>query len=164
MKITFAGKNGDPLEELSKEIKEFDKFLKLEVDTLAHETAFKMKAIINEGKVRPQAGDPTNLENAIEPELFDGGWGVGAIETLKKDAPWWAAFNWGSSHMVGKRLPPGSFVPDPGTGEPKSSNFRTGRWKTPGDFSAIVKKPILATNYIEKTIFWLSAKIDELKG
>jgi hypothetical protein len=165
LKITVTGnKTNDPLLELINDVKKDDELIKMNVNALAQDTAFKMKEIITENKVRPQAGDPTDLENAISVDYFENGWGVGDIEILNKSLGKnaWAAINWGSFHLIGKHLPPGEFVP--GKAEPSKENFRQGRWKRPGAYSPIVTKPIPAMNYIEKTIFWLSEKFNALKG
>ena len=103
VQITFKAKTGDPIGEILKDIKDFDKTIKQDLDRLGPETLKVIKDYVHDSKVRPQAGEPTNLENALEVEFFsDGnGWGVGDIEKLTKEAPGWAALNWGSSHMVG---------------------------------------------------------------
>jgi hypothetical protein len=168
LKVSFVGKTNDPLGEIIKEVQEEEIRIKEQINNLGLETSLEMKKIINDNKVRPQSDEATVLENNIDVEYFtEGGWGVGDIDTLKSHAPWWAAINFGSSHMVGKRLPLGTF--NPSEPKPTQSMFRLGRWKKGEDYngemySPIVKKPILATNFIEKTAFWLVNKIDSLKG
>ena len=164
MKITFAGKNGDPMEEISKEINILNQQVRQDVDRLAHDTLKVIKDYVHDSKVRPQAGEETSLENALEVDMFTDGWGIGDIERLKKEAPGWAALNWGSSHMVGKHMPP-YFTP--GFTPANSELFREGRvnYKGPkGNKGPIVQNAIQPINYIERAIFWLSQKIDELKG
>lgn len=164
IEIKFLTPDGDPMIGIQKDLETLDKTIRLQLDTLAVETALKMKDIITENKVRPQVGDPTLLENAVlVPDYFENGWGVGDIEVLNSQAPYWRAVNFGSSHMVGKRVPQGKFVPKNDAPDPAS--FRQDRWKI-GRFgySFIVKNPIPAMNFIEKTAFWLSKKIDELRG
>lgn len=131
---------------------------------LGIETAEKMKSTIKQNKVRPQAGAPTKLENSIDMErIMEGtniiGWGVGDINRMDTEAPYWKAVNWGSAHMVGKHLPGGGFVP--GESKPASAHFREGRWqKGAGDYSPIITKPIPPMNYIEKTVHWFLLSID----
>jgi hypothetical protein len=151
--------------------------IKAQVDDLGPKTADKMKQIIRDHKVRPQADEETVLENAIECEFFDGGWGVGNIDTLNDKAPGWAAINFGSSHMVGRRVPMGQFAP--GEPAPDQGSFREGRWKVgEGDggqagggfkgagksrYSFVVKNPIPPMNYIDMTGFWLYGELNTLK-
>ena len=169
LNMSFVSKTGDPFGEIIKEINADEQKTKEQINALGQETALEMKKIINDNKVRPQAGEATVLENIIDVEYFENGWGVGNLDLLQSHAPWWSALNWGSSHMIGKHLPPGTF--QPGVPKPTNEDFRSGRWKkgTLGSiggklYSPIVKKAIEATNYIEKTIFWLSSKFDALKG
>lgn len=162
LRYTVITKNG-PKEVIKKlELKEKrlrDAFLKL-----GKATAAKMKSIIEENKVRPQAGEAKTLERSIKSTRIGGnskklfGWGVGEIKNLPK---YWAAVNWGSRHLLGKKLPPGKF--SPGRGRPSEDNFRKGRWKVgQGNFTARIKRPIPASNYIEKTAFWLNNVFDKL--
>ena len=156
-------------EELQKELKE-----------AGSETALKMILYIQGNKVRPQNGEPSTLEKNINVEFFEGGWGVGDIEELNENAPYWAAINWGSDHMVGKRVPSGFF--SPGLPNPTPDAFRQGRWNVneidsanipggdtgfPGTggahWSFIVSKPIPPMNYIEQTGIWLDTRLDEIK-
>lgn len=133
------------------------------VNNLGKETAEKMREIINQNKVRPQAGEPKTLEKNIDVEFFDAGdrygWGVGNIEKLNTNAKYWRAVNYGSSHMVGKKMPMGQF--NPGNPQPQSQNTGDGRWQG-GNFVATVTKPIPAMNYIEKTVFVFKSRAKAL--
>ena len=167
--ITFGAQGLDPIEEIKREIKTFDEDARRKTDELGDETAQRMKDLIQGSKVRPQADEPLDLENNINTDHFEYGWGVGDIAELKKNAPGWAALNWGSKHMVGQRLPAGTY--QPGVSNPTSENFRGGRWKkgmygTLGGklYHPIVTKPILPINYLERTIVWLENKINEIFG
>ena len=167
IKIEFVSKDTDPFAAIYKEIKLDDDKRKLELDALGFQTAEAMKTIIQSNKKRPQAGEPTTLENAITVTKMDNGFGVGDVDIMNHQAPQWAAVNFGSSHMVGHRLKKGTF--DPGTPQPSDAASRTGRWKigrygSVGGFlySPLVKNPIPAMNYIEKTIFWLQNQIDAM--
>lgn len=176
LQINFQTKTNDPFDEIIKDVKAFDAEIKQEINDLGPATALMMLSIIAASKVRPQNGEPLDLENHIKCEFFEGGWGVGDVEDLKESAPYWAAINWGSSHMVGKRVPQGSFSAsdttgnvkggkskDVGSTKPDQAFFRTGRWVTDkGNFSFIVKRPIPPMNYIEKTLFWLSDVVNHL--
>ena len=165
--ISFKGSTNDPIGEIIKDVDIIDVKLKKTITELGPETASKMKEIVQSNKVRPQAEEPMTLETSITHEPFEAGWGVGDVELLKKEAPYWAAINWGSKHMVGKRLPKGTF--QPGVGNPTNVDFRSGRWKkgmhasVGGSlYSPKVGKEIFAMNYIERTIKWLEDKFLEV--
>lgn len=161
LQIKFTRKNTDPstlFDEILADVKVDNAQIKKQVLALGALTTTMMLAIIVANKKRPQNGEELSLENHIKTEFFEGGWGVGAIEELKENAPYWAAVNWGSSHMVGKRVPNGAFSPV--KEQPDQAFFRQDRWvKGKGHYSYVVKRPIPAMNYIEKTIFWLSDAI-----
>jgi hypothetical protein len=152
--------------EIIKEIQMQEHRVVSAVKDLGRDTANKMRIIIKQNKKRPQAGEPTSLENSIDVEsIFGGkniiGWGVGNIERMNREAPYWASFNWGSSHMVGKKVPVGGF--HPGFEQPMEGAGWHSRWKKgEGEYSFTVKRPIQPTNYIEKTVHWLSGAIDKI--
>lgn len=162
--INFQRADGDPnsiFDDILKEVKVDNAEIKKEVNNLASLAAQYMIAVIRANKKRPQNGEDLTLEDNIKFEVFEGGWGVGDIEELKKEAPYWAAINFGSSHMVGKRVPNGKF--EPGQEQPDQAFFRNGRWqKGEGHFSFVVKNPIPAMNFVEKTVFWLSDIINKM--
>lgn len=148
-----------------KDINVTDKEVQKKLNDIGKETAAKMIEIIDDNKVRPQSDEPMDLEAHINCELFDGGFGVGDIEDLNENVGYWAAVNFGSSHMVGRRVPGGAF--NPGENAPSVDAFRDGRWKTGDDagkkhWSFIVTKPIPAMNYVEKTASWLDNRLDKL--
>lgn len=170
--ITFKAKTGDPFNEIIKDIKDGLINLKEEVNKLGGETALQMILSIQGSKKRPQNGEPSDLEKNINCDFFDDGWGVGDVNLLKENAPYWAAVNWGSDHMVGKSVPNGFF--SPGNPQPDFDAFRSGRWNVGTNqgegigegrkhWSFIVQNAIPAMNYIESTVFWLSDKFDNLK-
>lgn len=139
--------------------------LKSDINLAGDQTAEEMRKIIKENKVRPQAGEPTTLEDNIQVEHFDTlngfGWGVGNIKLLNEKAPYWSAVNYGSSHMVGKLLPKGSF--QPGEKAPNPISSRQGRWKKGlENFSAIIKNAIPAMNYIQKTFKFVGRKFRQI--
>ena len=159
--ISFGAKGPDPMDDIIKDVKGDEKIIKAKIDSLASETEIRMKAIIADSKVRPQADEPKILETSITTDTFENGWGVGDVEWIKHAAPYWAALNWGSAHMVGKRVPNGQF--EPVHAKPDQSYFRQDRWKKgKGRFSFIIGRPILAINYIERTVAWFENRINEI--
>lgn len=169
--ISFKAKTGDPFDEIIKEVNVSTQELKQQINELATETQVEMVHVITDNKVRPQNGEPLLLENHIHIYFFEDGWGLGDVDELNQFAPYWAAINWGSDHMVGKRVPDGYFAP--GGAKPEVSSFRQGRWNVGelGDggfgngkthWSFIVQTPIPPMNYIEKTTFWLDGKLQEI--
>jgi len=66
----------------------------------------------------------------------------------------WRAVNWGSSHMVGRKLPVGYFRP--GQAKPDRSHFREGRWYSTGGtmskYAPYVKMPIPPMYFVEALI------------
>jgi hypothetical protein len=164
---------------LIKDIQVTDEKLKKQLDEIGPETAQKMIETIQNNKVRPQADEPNELESHINCEMFEGGWGVGDIQELNDEVGYWAAINWGSAHMVGRRVPNGYF--SPGLPNPTPDAFRQGRWKPgetetgamaggntgfpgtgKGHWSFIVTNPIPPMNYIEQTADWLDSRLDKL--
>lgn len=163
LKSTFKTKNG--YDRIFKIINKKNKRLKRILLNLGIATANKMKETIKSNKKRPQAGEPTTLENNIQFENLSYGqalaWGVGNINKLNRYAPYWRAVNYGSSHMVGRFLPIGQFAP--GNPIPNQASFRQGRWKAGGgNYPALVQRPIPPMNYIETTQHWFRRAIDKL--
>lgn len=161
LSIRFLDKDG--FKDLLKFTQSVDEDIKDQVFDLGEQTASKMKDVVNQNKVRPQAGEHKDLEENIAVEHFkDGGWGVGDIERLNEKAEYWRAVNFGSSHMVGKLVPKGQFAP--GDAEPNPQNSREGRWKKgSGKFMFRVKNPIPAMNYIEKTLAFVKQKFSSIR-
>jgi hypothetical protein len=127
---------------------------------LAEATEDKMKEVIADSTIRP--GATHKLENAIQSEQIDAlTWGVGKVSDLNTKAPYWRHINYGSLEIganFAHVLPKGTF--QPGVSIPVS-NLQDGRWTpqmygTVGGnlYTPLVKKPILAKNYIEKTLAW----------
>jgi len=92
-----------------------------------------------------------NLEENINDEPISNGHGVGNIEQLNKNAPYWKWQNDGVAG-TGRRIPPpstGQFNPGnpaPITGESGS------RWEKPGAYLIRPKKAIEAKLFVEKTV------------
>lgn len=162
MSIRFRFFGGDGFKEIKSSVNTHEEHLRQQISDLGDETSQKMKEVIEQNKVRPQAGEPKTLEETINVEHFaDGGWGVGDINVLNQKVPYWRAVNFGSAHMVGKKVPMGAF--NPGDPEPNAESSRQGRWKK-GDGKHIftVKNPIPPMNYIEKTVNFLKLKFASL--
>lgn len=136
--------------------------MKAKLSKLGDETAMKMKSVIQSKKVRPQAGEPTTLEDTIDVEHFNMpgivAWGVGNIVKLNQEAPYWRVVNYGSNHLVGVWIQ-GHF--EPGAPQPHRAHFREGRLKQ-GEPKYVfpVKNPIPAMNYIESTVNFLKQKLE----
>ena len=163
VRVEFLSEDG--FRDLERIAEADSKHLRNEIKQLGPQTSDKMKSVIKENKVRPQAGEPTTLEDNIDVEFFqnDAGWGVGDIDRLNRNAEHWRAVNFGSGHLVGKKLPLGAFEPDPENGRPNDAYFRKGRWKVPGGFTALIKRPIPAMNFIEKTVSFVRKQINRIR-
>ena len=162
-------KTNNGFEDIQQFIANHEKNMEQKVFQVGHDTLAEIKEQVSINKVRPQAGEPETLEEALTIEFFTGfeiGWGIGEIAHLNQQAPYWAAVNYGSDHLVGKHLPVGTF--SPGLAMPDSGSFRDGRWKQGlnqggSTYSPIVTKPIPATNYIEKTVSFLRKKFSSFR-
>lgn len=168
MGLRIIVKSKNIFQEIQREINIHESEILESVNSLGRNTLFQIKEVIQQGKKRPQNTDPTKLENAITIEYFNGnngkfGWGVGAIDKLNQQAPYWRAINYGSSHLVGKVLPLGEFSPDPEDGRPNDAHFRQGRWYPTGKFFAKIKRPIPPMNFIEKTLEYVRSAINKIK-
>lgn len=154
--------------------------IKSKLIELGQQTATIMQANINSGIHRN--GSSGKLANAVDVTIEEGldtfSVGVGNIDKLNRNAPYWFVVNYGRSYPKGSSYedaiknidalpkfipgngnltPAGSFngfAPDPslaGTGVGGS------RWGVgTGNFGLIAKNPINPINYIEKTSAWLS--------
>ena len=151
-------------EEIRVDLAIHDKNIRLEMDKIGEEAEKQIKDIIKDGKVRPQEGEPTTLEDNMKLEKFENGWGLGNIAILDKVAKYWRAINFGSSHMVGKKMPP-YFTP--GKTQPSSDNFREGRVNYNGSKGqgggVVVTKAIQPMNFISRTIKIVSEKFNKLR-
>lgn len=166
MPIRTTYDTGDAFDDIKESVEAHERHIKAQIRDLGAKTVQKMKDVIKANKKRPQAGEPTTLEDLIDVEYFaDGsGWGVGDIQLLNQKFPGWRAVNFGSRHMVGRMLPMGLFNPDPDDGRPNDANFRKGRWKAgQGTFTAVVKRPIPAMNYIQKTVNFVRRQVNNIR-
>jgi len=118
------------------------------IEEIARETAKVIKQKIAERIERD--GSTGNLANSFFALPIAGGWGVGDINFLNEQAPYWYWQNFGVAQS-GRRVPPASkgvfsdgSAPSPGGG--------TSRWEQPGQFFIKPKKPITPKNYIQATI------------
>ena len=166
LKISY--KTNISFAKIIKDIKVKSERAESEVAKLGLETVETMRNFIKQGKVRPQVGQPTNLENNIDIESISEapytiGWGVGNIERLDREVSYWKAVNFGSSHLIGKKFY-GFF--QPGEEHPDISHFREGRFFEQKQFGwlMIPKNPIPPMSYIEKTVFWLDNQITKISS
>jgi hypothetical protein len=156
---------GTPLKQVIVNMQQSIELTKEQVRALGIETQEKFRQLIKASKKRPGGG---NLESKIQVEYFVDGvsWGVGNIDLLDKEAPYWKAINWGSSHAVGKVVGGGIF--EPGNPKPDGASFRQGRFiKGASDsdgnqYAFTVKKPIKAINFLERTVFWFRNRINNI--
>jgi hypothetical protein len=120
---------------------------------LALESQKIIRRVISSRINRPNStGRLAAFTGAIE-TLPDGGAGMGNIEILNKEVPYWVWLNFGMAGS-GRTIPPvsrGSF--SPGAAQPSANAFGAGRWdqNKDGEFRITPHKPITAMNYIEAT-------------
>lgn len=120
-----------------------------QIEAIARETERVIQSHITDSIKRD--GSTGNLANSFTTLKIIGGWGVGDIDFLNKQAPQWYWVNYGIAQS-GRRIPPksrGSFAgkaPSPGGGK--------SRWNqsSNGQFLINPKKAIEAKNYIQKTL------------
>ena len=122
-----------------------------QIEAIARETEVVIKQKITE---RIQREDSTgNLADAFTTVRLSDGWGVGDIDFLNRQAPYWFWQNFGKAQS-GRTIPPrsrGQFKtgsPQPIAGGGKS------RWNqsSSGRYLIDPKKPIEAKNYIQATL------------
>jgi len=131
---------------------------------LSDETRDNMRMTIQTNKHRE--GSANRLEKSINSyKESDTAYGVGLITEMDTYAPYWKLINWGGFVSERARRVPGYF----GNNEAPAFGYKgTGiGWQhfqyTPNEASADrggtflmkVDNPIMAMNYIEKTIMWL---------
>lgn len=145
MRINIRVKGQEEIQKISGKIDDIKRIAHREIQDAGRETARFMRNYIQQNKKRPQAGEPTELENSIQHHKLPTGWGVGEISEMPE---YWAAINWGSSHAVGSYVPPGQFTGYP---EPNVGYNRQGRWQEGGPYSFKIRNPIPAMHYIERT-------------
>lgn len=123
-----------------------------QLEAIARETEEVIKQKIRERINR--VGSEGNLENSFTTvPLSYAGWGVGDIDFLNKQAPYWYWQNFGVAQS-GRTTPPrsrGQF--SPGIPEPTQGQSG-GRWyqSNTGGFLINPTKPITAKNYIDATL------------
>ncbi|KKN22921.1 hypothetical protein LCGC14_0910310 [marine sediment metagenome] len=168
MTLRISYKTNITFKEIAKQIEAKSKKVEAEIMKLGVNTAEEMKSIIKRSKVRPQAGQPTRLEDSINMEIISEGantigWGVGNISKMDSQAPYWKAVNFGSSHLVGKEFF-GFF--SPGEERPDIGHFREGRFFEQKEFGwkMLIKNPIQPMNYIERTVHWLSGAFSKIEN
>ncbi len=121
----------------------------IQIEAIARKTELVIKEKITERIERD--GSTGNLANSFTTVKITGGWGVGDIDFLNKQAPYWYWQNFGIAQS-GRKIPPeskGAF----GSGKPRPTAGAGGsRWGTTGNFFINPKKPIEAKNYIQATL------------
>lgn len=139
--------------------------IKTGLEDIANEVRKNMIDIIGlgyQGKGK-RDGSHGKLESTIQVEkLSDDEFGVGNIMKLNQETPYWMLLNNGGMVSPGARRVPGYFGNDnppdasfTGTGVGKEEFFYA--WFT---HMMIVKNPIGAVNYIEKTKDWLKMSMN----
>lgn len=136
-----------------------------EIEKLAKETAVVMKQKITDGIKRP--GSTGHLADGINAEQINKfSWGVGNINILNAQVPYWRHINFGSLAIGANwqhRVPRGGF--NPGSSAPNGGSFRAGRWQVGNDhFSFVPKNPIPAQNYIDRTLSEIPNIISKVVG
>ena len=120
-----------------------------QLQAIARKTELVIKDKINESVERD--GSTGNLANSFTTVKISGGYGVGDIDLLNKQAPYWFWQNFGVAQS-GRRIPPGSKGAFQ-SGNPRPTSGAGGsRWGSNGQFFIKPKKPIQAKNYISATL------------
>jgi hypothetical protein len=154
VKKNFKEKDFVNIIEVNKAIHQ--KIVNKESHLLGRRTRDKVQENISSSIKRPKS--TKNLQKSFKYYSFGGlGWAVGLVDYLKTTAPYYLAINYGSRHMVGRKVPKGKF--SPGKAQPSAGEFRKGRWNTEGNYAFVVSKPIKPTYYIERTNNWLGKEI-----
>jgi hypothetical protein len=121
------------------------------IEAIARETEVVIKAKIKERIERE--GSTGNLANSFTTVKIPDGWGVGDIDFLNTQAPYWYWQNFGKAQS-GRTTPPrsrGQF----GTGNPQPiAGGGRSKWNqnSNGQYLIDPKKPIEAKNYIQATL------------
>lgn len=128
---------------------------------IAKETERVIKAKIKERIERE--GSTGNLANSFTTVKIEGGWGVGDIEFLNRNARYWYWQNFGVAQS-GRKVPPssrGQFRT--GNPAPQSAGGNS-RWdqSSTGQYLINPSKPIEAKNYIQATIFEINQIISSV--
>lgn len=134
---------------LNRQILRIRKLSERHIEDIAKETARVIKQKITERIER--TGSTGNLANSFFAIKITDGWGVGDINFLNQQAPYWYWQNFGVAQS-GRKVPPkskGSF--ETGTPQPISAGGNS-RWTQPGEFFINPSKPISPKNYIQATV------------
>ncbi len=127
---------------------------------LAEEHKKELDKAIDDTRERVIKPTGLHLKEQIEVEKIDGGYGVGKIETLNQNAPWWAWINFGRA-FSGREIPPSTkeYPQLQGHFEPGQKGIFT---KGQPKFPMFTKKAITAHNYIEKALGVMIGKVRSL--
>jgi len=122
-----------------------------QIEEIARETELVIKAKISERIKRD--GSTGNLANSFTTVKIAGGWGIGDINFLNQQAPYWYWQNFGKAQS-GRTTPPrskGAFTSGNPAPQSAGGNSRWGQSST-GQYMINPTKPIEAKNYIQATI------------
>ena len=157
---------GKSFEQTKLEVKAHTKNLGDDLIRLAVLLRDNMRNIISTEKTRDYSSN--RLEHYINFETnygssLDTFVGVGNIDVLDKNAPYWAIINWGGMVPPKARKVVGSF----GNGNPPNPSLAgtgvgTEAFYRDGQFLMIVRNPIKAFNYIERSESLLSVALDSI--
>ena len=149
---------------VKRQIDSLYKLSAIQIERLARETETLIRQKITERIER--AGSEGNLANSFfAVQLGEASWGVGDIEYLNQNAPYWYWQNFGVAQS-GRKTPPrsrGQFAP----GVPQPTAGQSGaRWyqSSSGGFLINPTKPIKAKNYIDATLAEVNILIKSVLG
>ena len=149
VRVSISGLGKDFVRRQMQTVKEL---AETQIEEMARQTAITMKRIIAERIERE--GSTGNLEEAITAFPITNGWGVGDIDFLNKQVPYWYWQNFGVAQS-GRSIPPSTteFPKNRGSfaGNAPSSGGGSDRWEK-GIYPIYPKQAIEAKNYIEATI------------
>jgi hypothetical protein len=161
---------GEDLEQFVSRIKEENSELNTKLISLGKEIHSFMQQVIVSNIKRP--GSTGNLVRSIQfGVLGEGSFWIGDIDFLNDNAKYWRFLNYGKAGTGetipggGKAVPAGIF--SPGSANPDQSSFRSGRWNVGGNsggrmFTFAAKRPMPSFNYIEKSIFLLENRLEDI--
>jgi len=112
-----------------------------------------------------------NLESSVFMEKILAGYGIGNVDYLNQNAPYWHWINYGIA-QTGRRIPPsyvenssimGIFspgLPKPDVNYEQEGRFQIGRTDNGRIYPLFTSKPIEPHNYIERTVDKIPAIIN----
>jgi hypothetical protein len=158
MKVKVNIKPLNATDFINQEIKSITELGREHTLLLADATKIEMDAAIEQTRER-ESIPTSHLKEAITVEPIENGHGVGNIQTLNKQAPYWHWINYGVAQS-GRRIPPGTKDNPRIKGHFKGDKSRFN--KEQPKFAINPKKPITAKNYIEKSLSKVLIFIDSI--